>query len=96
MVNIDIRKAGEEMQSLFCMKKRQEFWEILDAALAEADCKSVCPVEFREWLDETDFFTPPASTKCWLTFVAWMQKMSPVSSWANMAAPALSHGMQLI
>lgn len=63
MVNIDIRKAGEEMQSLFCMKKRQEFWEILDAALAEADCKSVCPVEFREWLDETDFFTAPASTK---------------------------------
>ena len=40
MVNIDIRKAGEEMQSLFCMKKRQEFWEILDAARAEADCKS--------------------------------------------------------
>ena len=32
MVNIDIRKAGEEMQSLFCMKNRQEFWEILDAA----------------------------------------------------------------
>ena len=63
MVTIDIRNAGEELQRSFCAEKRREFWEILDAALAEADCKSVCPAEFREWLNETDFFTAPASTK---------------------------------
>lgn len=63
MVTIDIRNAGEELQRSFCAEKRREFWEILDAALAEADCKSVCPAEFREWLDATDFFTAPASTK---------------------------------
>lgn len=56
MVTIDIRNAGEELQRSFCAEKRREFWEILDAALAEADCKSVCPAEFREWLNETDFF----------------------------------------
>ena len=48
MVTIDIRNAGEELQRSFCAEKRREFWEILDAALAEADCKSVCPAEFRE------------------------------------------------
>ena len=63
MVTIGIRNAGEELQRSFCAEKRREFWEILDAALAEADCKSVCPAEFREWLDKTDFFTAPASTK---------------------------------
>ena len=63
MVTIDILNAGEELQRSFCAEKRREFWEILDAALAEADCKSVCPAEFREWLDVTDFFTAPASTK---------------------------------
>lgn len=63
MVTIDIRNAGEELQRSFCAEKRREFWEILDVALAEADCKSVCPAEFREWLDKTDFFTAPASTR---------------------------------
>lgn len=63
MVTIDIRNAGEELQRSFCAEKRREFWEILDAALEEADCKNVCPAEFREWLDITDFFTAPASTK---------------------------------
>lgn len=63
MVNIDIRNAGEELQRSFCTEKRREFWKILDTALAEADCKSVCPAEFREWLDKTDFFTAPASTR---------------------------------
>ena len=63
MVTIDIRNGGEGLQRSFCAEKRREFWEILDAALAKADRKSVCPAEFREWLNETDFFTAPASTK---------------------------------
>lgn len=58
-----MKSIDKEPKSLFCMKMYNDFWEILSAALAEADCKDVCPAEFREWLSETDFFTAPASTK---------------------------------
>lgn len=63
MITIKIQDAGKALQDEFCKVKRREFWEILDTALAKADCKSVCPAEFREWLNKTDFFTAPASTR---------------------------------
>ena len=63
MLNISLSHAGKELQDEFCKVKRREFWETLNTALAETDCSSVCPAEFREWLDKTDFFTAPASTK---------------------------------